>query len=250
MISFMHKKDFLLFIIVLLLASCTDNVPVPEMKDYTCYDVDVKELSGLCMNSDETFLFACGDKGVVKSLSFDGEVSEVRTYSSDMEGITINPDNGDLYLAIEGTQEIHCLEAPDYEVQSVLFEVRDADAYGNSGLEAVEYYKDDVVFVGSQKGANLWQYRLDGTMISNVSLSAFASEVAGLCYDEQTGHLWVVDSKKAKIFVCSVAGELYSAFDIPYVDNAESICIDRGRNCVWVGSDEDNSKLYKINFDF
>ena len=117
-------------------------------------------------------------------------------------------------------------------------------------VQAVEYYKDDVVFVGSQKGANLWQYRLDGTMISNVSLSAFASEVAGLCYDEQTGHLWVVDSKKAKIFVCSVAGELYSAFDIPYVDNAESICIDRGRNCVWVGSDEDNSKLYKINFDF
>lgn len=246
----MHKNFSILLMTVSLLTACADDVPVPVIRDYDFYEVDVKELSGLCMDPDGTFMFACGDKGVVKSLSFSGESSEVRTYSSDMEGISVNPVSGDIYLAIEGTQEIHCLEAPDYKEQSVLFKVHDAATYDNSGLEAVEYYKDDILLVGSQKGANLWQYRLDGTMVSNISLSDFASEVAGLCYDDKTGNLWVVDSKKAKIFVCSVTGELYATYDIPYVDNAESICIDRDRNCVWVGSDEDSSKLYKINFDF
>lgn len=249
--NLMQKKYYLPALMTLLTMSCADNLEIPAMmRDYTVYEVDIKELSGLCLSHDRSSLLACGDKGVVKSISFDGQTEEIWTYASDMEGITVNPSNGDIYLAIEGEQEVHLLSSPAYDEQTSLFTVQDASGYGNDGLEAVEYYKDDIVFVGSQKGASLWQYRLDGTMISRISLSAFASEVAGLCYDAEAECLWVTDSKKAQMFTCTVDGKLLSTYDLSFVDNAESVCVDRANNCVWVGSDEDNTKLYKIDVDF
>lgn len=236
----------------LLSTACAKEITIPMMGEYEVYEVDIKELSGLCFNHDETALLACGDKGVVKSISFDGVANEVYTSDSDMEGITIDPATGHIYLAIETTQEIHRLMAPDYNSETVVFAVQDAvdGKFANSGLEAVEFYKRDFLFVGSQKNANLWKYKLDGTMKSKISLSSFAKEIAGLCYDPVIDCLWVVDSKDAKIFLCTLEGELIKAYDIPYVDNAESICVDRARSCVWVGSDEDATKLYKIAFQF
>lgn len=246
----MRKASTLFLSAVIFTTACTKTLDIPVMHDYAVYEVEVPELSGLCLSMDKANLLACGDKGVVKSLSFTGQVTDMWAFASDMEGVTINPSDGDIYLAIEGKQEVHILSAYDYDEQTVLFAVQEASGYKNNGLEAVEYFKDDILFIGSQQGANLWQYRIDGTRISMVSLSAFASEIAGLCYDGESGYLWVADSKKAKMFICTVDGKLLATYDIPYIDNAEAICVDREHDCVWVGSDEDASKIYRIDFDF
>lgn len=239
-------------LIVLFPLIACDRNPLPVMGSHSVLEVDVKELSGLCLDNDALSLLACGDKGVVKSISFNGETTDIWTRPSDMEGITMDPSTGDIYLAIEGKQEVHLLAAPAYSSQKLAFAVKEAvdGVYNNSGLEAVEYYKDGILFVGSQKDANLWQYNVDGTMISKVSLSSFASEIAGLCYDSQSGRLWVTDSKKAMIFVCTPDGTLIASYDVSYIHNAESICVDRSHNCVWVASDEDSTKLYRIAFNF
>lgn len=240
------------FSVSVLTVSCHDGFKAPVMGNHTVCEVALDELSGLCFNQDRTALLACGDKGVIKTLSFDGDAIDLWSFSCDMEGITINPTTGDIYLAIEGKQEVHVLEAPDYSVQDVAFAVMDAvdEDYGNKGLEAVEYFKDGILFVGSQKDANLWQYRKDGTRLSKISLSSYASEIAGLCYEPEMDLLWVIDSKAAKIFVSMTDGSLLTSYDIPFIENAESICVDRERSCVWVGSDEDATKLYRIFFTF
>lgn len=247
------KKNVILSSLILCISAtaCSESVQLPEMGDYTVYEVEISELSGLCFSKDKTCLLACGDKGVVKSISFEGLASDIWSGSADAEGITVDPVSGDIYLAVEGKQEVHRIAAPDYKERTQMFAVEEAveGKYDNNGLEAVEYYKDDVIFVGSQKGATLWQYRLDGTMLSKVSLSSFAAEIAGLCYDSQTGYLWVADSKNAAIFVCEPDGTFIAGYDVPFIDNAESICVDRERDCIWVGSDEDDTKLYKISFD-
>ena len=252
-----HMKNIRILLFIVLLASqvptaCNEYVSMPVVGDYSVYEVDVDELSGLCMNRAGTALLSCGDKGVVKEISFEGEVTDVWTYGSDMEGITVDPSSGDIYLAIEGKQEVHVLAAPAYDSQEIAFAVSEAveDNYKNSGLEAVEYYMDDILFVGSQQDANLWQYRKDGTLISKISLSSFASEIAGLCYEPQEDLLWVADSKKAMIFICTVEGELLASYAVPFIDNAESVCVDRERKCIWVGSDEDATRLYRIDFSF
>lgn len=226
---------------------------VPVMGDQIqVFDVDVEELSGLCFDIDSTGLLSCGDQGVVKKVSFTGEVGEILVRDADMEGITLDPATGDLYLAVEGCQEIHRMAAPGYSSAESVFAVKEAveNNYWNGGLEAVEFYKDDILFVGSQTEANLWQYRFDGTMISKISLSAFASEIAGLCYEPEADLLWVTDSNKCAIFLCHTDGTLLATYDVSYIENAESICVDRQRGCVWVGSDEDSPKLYKIDFAF
>lgn len=246
----MKINCIILMAIALLLAGCAEKLGIPQLDgEYTVLEVDMAELSGLCLNKDKTKLLACGDTGVVKEISFSGEATEIWKSGADMEGITINPSNGDIYLAIEGTQKIHRLPAPTYNQEVVMFDVSNASAFKNSGIEAVEYYKRNTVFVGSQKGANLWQYKTNGTLVSSVSLSSFASEIAALCYDEAADCLWVADSKLAKVFVCTVDGELLQTFDFPFIENAEAICVDRDRNCLWIGSDEDATKLYKIDFD-
>ena len=244
--------SFIFSTLLLIHTSCSKDYALPVMGDYSVIEVEIDELSGLCFNKDHSALLACGDKGVVKSITFEGETAEIWKNSSDMEGITIDPSNGDIYLAIEGKQEVHILSAPDYDEQKNVFVVQEAidGYYSNSGLEAVEFYKNKTLFVGSQKCANIWRIKTNGKVISKISISDFAFEVAGLCYEPETDWLWVSDSKNCQIYICKVDGTLLATYDIPFIDNAESICVDREAGCVWVGSDEKETKLYKIDFEF
>lgn len=247
-------RNMLLWLTVFLafISSAQGNIRMPVMGASEVYEVDVEEISGLCLDADKSALISCGDQGLVKRISFEGETSEILVYPADMEGLTLHPTTGDLYLAIEGRQEVARLAAPAYDTYETVFKVQEAidGNYSNGGLEAVEYFKDDMLFVGSQNEANLWQYKVDGTLVSKISLSDFATEIAGLCYEPEADLLWVTDSNQAKIFLCTTEGVLLETYDVPFIENLESICVDRERGCVWVASDEDSPKLYKLTFDF
>lgn len=247
-------RNMLLWLTVFLafISSAQGNIRMPVMGASEVYEVDVEEISGLCLDADKSALISCGDQGLVKRISFEGETSEILVYPADMEGLTLHPTTGDLYLAIEGRQEVARLAAPAYDTYETVFKVQEAidGNYRNGGLEAVEYFKDDMLFVGSQNEANLWQYKVDGTLVSKISLSDFATEIAGLCYEPEADLLWVTDSNQAKIFLCTTEGVLLETYDVPFIENLESICVDRERGCVWVASDEDSPKLYKLTFDF
>lgn len=247
-------RNMLLWLTVFLafISSAQGNIRMPVMGASEVYEVDVEEISGLCLDADKSALISCGDQGLVKRISFEGETSQILVYPADMEGLTLHPTTGDLYLAIEGRQEVARLAAPAYDTYETVFKVQEAidGNYRNGGLEAVEYFKDDMLFVGSQTEANLWQYKVDGTLVSKISLSDFATEIAGLCYEPEADLLWVTDSNQAKIFLCTTEGVLLETYDVPFIENLESICVDRERGCVWVASDEDSPKLYKLTFDF
>lgn len=248
-------KKRLLFIMVSLVAyaACGPQASkMPVMGSRAVMDVDVEELSGLCLTLDKKALLSCGDQGVVKQISFDGQVTDIWSHDADMEDITVDPNTGDMYLAIEGSQKVYRLDAPDYtEHYSVIYVQEAIDGnYRNGGLEGISYYKDDLLFIGSQQEANLWIYKFDGTMVSKVSLSGFADEIAGLCYDPVADWLWVVDSNSVKLYICTVDGQLLASYDLGDVENAESVCVDRENGCVWIGSDEDSPKLYRYSFTF
>jgi len=245
-----------LFLCVLVsFVSCgsnSKNGDFPVMGKSVVFEVDVEELSGLCLNEDKTALLACGDQGVIKTISFEGEVSGVFEYDTDMEGMTIDPSTGDIWVAVEGKQAVCMLAAPEYKDWSTVFHVKEAvdGSYKNAGLEGIEYYKDDILFVGSQMNVNLWQYRMDGTPVSKISLSDFASEVAGLCYDPVGDWLWVSDSNREELYLATVEGKLLATYSLEGIKNAESVCVDRERGCIWVGSDENEPKLYRFEMSF
>lgn len=226
----------------------------PVMGAYTEMKVSVPEMSGLCLSQDKSFLWAVGDEGIVSKVSFEGVATTVWTTDADMEDVTLDPETGDLYVAIEGDQQVRKVKAPSFNSSSVLFSVQEAidGNFGNSGLEGVSYYKDRQLFVGAQTGATLWLYKLDGTVVWKKLLTQLTSDIAevgGLCYDAESDHLWVSDSKRKKLFVFDAeCKQLEATYSVSFIDNAESVCVDHANGCVWVGSDENSPKLYRIEF--
>ena len=236
--------------------------PAPELPDmpvmgkYTKIEVkDVPELSGLCLTADGSALWTVGDNGWFGQVSFDGQVTKWWTRSADMEGITLHPETGDLYIACESHQ-VARVSAPDYTKESwkYVITVDEAKNYGNSGMEGISYYKDDLLFIGTQVGANVWLYSVNGEKRSEyVSLSKLNSavkEVGGLCYDSVNHWLWVTDSEAHKLFVFDEElTHVLAEYPVPYIHNTESVCVDHAHNCVWVGLDDDNvCCIYRIEF--
>lgn len=229
---------------------------VPEMGACQVIKARVEELSGLCMTKDSTALWAVGDEGAICRVSFSGAVTTVLKTKLDAEGITLNPATGDLYIAVEGDQMVCRVKAPDYQTIDTLFYIKEAvdEDFDNNGLEGISFYKDSLLFIGSQEDALLWICKLDGSIVSRRSLmdeTSLIEEIAGLCYDPVKNWLWVTDSDACKLFLFSAETfDLLASYDIPSIENAESICVDRTHNCIWVGSDEDSPKIYRFSFKF
>ena len=229
---------------------------VPEMGACQVINVRVEELSGLCMTKDSTALWAVGDEGAICKVSFSGVVTPVLKTRLDAEGITLNPATGDLYIAVEGDQMVCRVKAPDYQTIDTLFFIKEAleEDFDNNGLEGISFYKDSLLFVGSQEDALLWTCKLDGSIVTRRSLmdeTSLIEEIAGLCYDPVKNWLWVTDSDACKLFLFSAETfDLLASYDIPSIENAESICVDRTHGYVWVGSDEDSPKIYRFSFKF
>ena len=221
---------------------------------YTKYvfSSQVEELSGICFSKDRDFIWAVGDEGAIYKISLDFKtVTTHLTTGSDLEDVTLNPNNGDLYFAKEADRVDKCA-APAYSSKTQHFYVTDAANMGNSGLEGIAYYKNDILYVGSQSGANLWAYKLDGTKVWNKKLGTLApgiTEVGGLCYDAEKDWLWVTDSEACKLFVFNgEVTKLLAIYDVSFVGNAESVLVDRPNKCVYVGDDGSTSKIYTIPF--
>ena len=231
---------------------------MPVQGNYTrvVFDNSVVELSGLCLSKDKDFLWGVGDEGYLyKFTNIDGDVSAITpttvwTYDADMEGVTVNPSTGDLYLGIEPAKA-YKVPGPSYNSKSTLFEIAEATGFDNSGVEGIAWYKGDL-YIGAQSGATLWRYTLGGTKVWKKQLGTLApgiEEVGDLFYDAQTDMLWVSDSEAHKLFVFDGAvTKLKAIYDVSFVGNAESVCVDHDRKCVWVGDDGTTSKIYKIEF--
>lgn len=232
---------------------------MPVMGSYTrteFTEAQMGELSGLCFSKDGDFMWGVGDGGVLYKIGFDMSVSvqmdKAATYETDLEGITLDPSSNDLYVCTE-PQKIKKIAAPGYNSISTLFLVDEAVNMGNSGLEGITYYKDGVIYTGSQSGATLWAYNLDGTKLWKKQLGAIASdilEVGDLYYDASTDLLWVSDSEAFKLFVFDGAvTTLKAMYDIKFIGNPEAVLVDHARSCVWVGDDRgSSSRIYKIAF--
>ena len=244
---------------------------LPVMGGHVTYKLQsgskmVEELSGLCLSIDEDFLWGVHDKGTLYKIHFDGTFEQQWYHEADMEGITMDPSNGDLYIGLESSSKsAYKLPAPGYNSYSSLFAVEGVESMGNSGIEGITWHKGNLYF-GSQTGARLFEYTLDGTQLSKKSLrdvTSTISEVGDLYYDPVSDYLWVLDSNSNKdrpeylpftlyLFNGNATKLLatYSIGDFAHW-NPEAVCVDHKNGCVWVGEDCDSgnpSLLHKISF--
>ena len=244
----------------------------------------LSELSGLCLSKDGDFLWGVADGGYLFKIQFDFTFQEAlphdkfyggkyfsesaqtyKDYWYDLEGITMNPDNGDLYIAYEPDRVIR-IKAPAYDtVEPKLFDVAEADDLGNSGIEGITWYKGGL-YLGCQDGAKLWRYSTDGNMLQETirlrNVTNAISEVADLCYDPVSDYLWIITSEGPNanhperlpytLFLFSGdASKCLATYDLSSFtkNNPEAVCVDRANSCLWIADDASNSILHKVHFD-
>lgn len=257
------KKSFAIILLcsAFLAFSCNqgkapeEQVPeYPVMGEYSFVDVDILEISGICLSPDKTFLYAVSDdvkegKGGLYSLSFDGsEVKHVSKIERDCEGLALNPLTNDIYLAIEREQAIVRLSAPDYQKSEDICVIKNEGYDTNKGLEGLCYYKDNLLFVGNQSPAELRIVSCEsGETVAEPIVLPVITEIAALWYDSEKDYLWVSDSNRGFLYIFSLEGEVLQSYNIKFVRNAEGICVDKERGCVWVCTDGED-KLFKIEF--
>ena len=244
---------------------------MPEMGERTKYTIQFNELSGICLSEDGSFLWGVGDNSEIAKISLEGELlasAKLRTlsggkeYSMDSEGISLNYDTGDLLLGLE-PNDVAMIPAGDvdnvflsdkYTGVLSLFSIKAARNYGNAGLEGITYYKDGMVYAGTQTSSNLFRCNLEtGEVLDTLGLRAafpVISEIAGLSYDPVNDWLWVIDSESRQFFALTGDGSsMLGAYSIKGTDNPESICVDHVHSCIWVGDDYGStSYLYKYEF--
>ena len=235
---------------------------MPEMGKMTSTTVAISNLSGLCHSQDYSFLWAVGNDGTLGKVSYEGQlISDVIKIGGDAEGVTLDPETGHLYYAWE-PYTVGIVKAPDYNKGEAFFKLHEAIKYSNSGMEGITYYKDGLIYCGTQTGANLFlcdlNAELDEKMYTPIiwvkSLQqmypGIIDEVGGLYYDPLTDWLWLTDSNYKKISVFTGDAEmLLGSYSVP-IGNAESVCVDHKNSCLWVGHDSDGSTSKLFRFEF
>jgi uncharacterized protein YjiK len=216
---------------------------------------NVKELSGLALSEDASFLWGVGDEGDFVKISTDGDnkVTKITNFDDDTEGITINRDTGDLIVSLEPNKVGIIKKSGGFKKLQILFKIQEAAKFGNAGLEGITYYKDGYVYVGSQSGPYLWKCDLKGKCGTKQKLKNVVkelTEVAGLCYDHERDRLWIIDSNKRRLYLLSGdAKKLLTKYELGKIGNPESVSVDHKHGVVWVGDDSSSaSKLYKFKF--
>ena len=226
----------------------------------------VEELSGLCLSKDGDFLWGVHDKGTLYRINFDYSFQQVWYHDADMEGLTIDPSTGDLYMAIEPAR-VYKIAAPAYNGKTNAIDtVEEAKNMGNSGIEGIAWYKGDL-YLGAQTSATLMHYSTTGTRIAEArslrNVTSTISEIGDLCYDPVSDYLWVLDSNSNKdrpqylpftlYLFNGAATKLLATYYIGDFANwnPEAVCVDRAHSCIWIADDCDSgnpSKLHKVEF--
>ena len=230
-------------------------------------DKCVPELSGLCLSKDGDFLWGCDDNGGLYRIDFDGTFSLHWDKSAEMEGLAMDPATGTMYIGLEDSSNSgYIVPAPGYNSKTNFgWTVEGVSSMGNSGVEGIAWYKGDL-YLGTQTGATLFHYTLNGQLKSKKSLRdvcSTISEIAGLDYDEEKDYLWVIDSNSNKdkpqydpytIYLFDgAATKLLAKYYIGEFAswNPEAICVDKKNGCIWIGEDcgdEKFSILHKVEF--
>jgi uncharacterized protein YjiK len=161
----MSMKAFVLFgFLVVFLGSCARPRSAPDIR-YPCEwpgspgftgNIDktgIVQPSGICFHPARKTFFVVSDEGEIFEMRTDGTVVFSQKVPGDLEGVTVDPRTGLLYVVIEGEDVILEFD-PDKRVVSRKFAVNRAfqgdpnflqkqtDRYDN-GLESLVFAHDD-----------------------------------------------------------------------------------------------------------
>jgi uncharacterized protein YjiK len=227
-----------------LLTSCIpDSIPIDDSMVLETYKMSIYEPSGLCFTADEKDFFTVSDRGMLYKISQKGETIKQLPYEGkDFEGVTVDPDNYNIYLVKERSGELIKL---DYNGNKLATYNIIGDS-GNSGLEGVCYDADNEIFylLKEKNDGLLIKFSISQGKLSETSLQ-FASDYSGIFFNKTTGSLWIVSDESKTLTKCTTNGVKIKSYKLP-ITGVEGVVVNNDETIAYVVSDP-NNKLYKLN---
>lgn len=237
----------LAFLAAVLTESCRkENEASPAEEVYTVFQTPVTGLSGLCFTADKSGFYAVSDKTGIYELNTDGTLRRKLNYggSNDFEAISLHPVSRSLYLADESQMNVIKL-SPDETGFIPVVQISIPGGIANKGLEGLSCGTDTLYITNQESPALLIKYVLStGNEASRTRLD-FASYLSDIFFDSSDQTIWICDSQEQALYHCTLSGALIASQDIPFIQKAEALVIDRAAGFAWIGCDA-SGKLYKI----
>lgn len=214
--------------------------------------VDIAEPSGICYHPTRKTLFVVGDEGEIAEIQIDGSPVFSQNIPGDLEGVTVNPRTGLLYVIIEGEDIILEFDPEKKEVTRRFFLDRAFDNDPNyiqkreegydNGIESIEFIEDEshpeggTFYIGNQ-----WdppcvmevyvpliscREKESSARILRV-LPLEMDDPAAMFFDSKTGLLNVVSDADNILVEITLDGEIVREFAFPGEDQ-EGIARDDG----------------------
>jgi len=197
----------------------------------------------------------------LKLSPFDVEGSGFHEVKRDIECVTLGSKSGDIYYGQERDAtgykgaSVYRLRAPKYDKEELVVSFdKETIPDGNSGIEGLTWLGGDNFIVGREGGTRrvspmMIFYSESKGITEKIVPPAEIRQIAEIVYDDVRDCLWILDGDFDKIlYRCDMKGNVIDRYPVPDIKNAEALLLDRKHGCVWIGSDEEPSKLYRIGF--
>jgi len=268
----MKTKSVFILLVTLALAACSEDRYSPGIRfPYEwigeqgfggSLDLqDFAEPSGICFHPSRKTLFVVSDEGEIAEISKDGEILFRQPVPGDLEGITVNPQTGLIYVVKEGEEVILEFDPGRKEVSRIFtlnrscqgnpeFIVK-SEGYDN-GIEAIAFVEDrSHPEGGTFYAGNQW----DPSCVMEIYLPLKTSreksgeasilrvlplhidDPSAMYYDPETGLLNVVSDADNILVEVSLEGKIIKEYAFPG-DSQEGIARDDEGN-LYIAQDSD-----------
>lgn len=208
------------------------------------------EPSGICFHPSRKTLFVVSDEGMLLEIKTDGSLVSHMNIPGDLEGVTVNPQTGFLYVIVEGEDVILEVDPAKQEVTRKFTINRQWQGDPNyiqkqqekydQGVESLEFVPDkDHPEGGTFYAGNQWDpscvFELYIPLNSNPEKTAEAKilrilplnldDPAALFYDPETGLLNVVSDADNILVEITLEGKIIKEYAFPG-DNQEGLARD------------------------
>lgn len=268
MLQMMRKRAFRqtigtlwLLALLSLLAGCSTPKLAPTIRfPYLWLDVqgfggnierqNLPEPSGIVYHPQRNTLFVVSDEGWVAEIQKDGTPVAMHRMVGDLEGITLNPETGLLYIAVEGVDVILEFDPERGEVIRRFSINREFQGNPNflekkvalfdNGIECIAFVADSkhpeggTFYVGNQWDPSMIMEILVPLKSSDAGeaeakiirvLPFVMDDPAGMYYDPATGLLNIVSDADNIYVEITLTGRLVRQYAF-LGDNQEGICLD------------------------
>ena len=234
---------------VFIILSCSTGNPVEKsLTPVNEYDLLIPEPSGLSFGSNYESLWVVSDrpKEGIYQISLDGKIIQKLDYEgNDLEGISYDFSDNTVWVVEEQQKEIIKLTLDG----TVLIRQKlDISLDANYGLEGISVADSQYLWVTNEKNPGaIFRINLNSYKSETQKIFDFVKDYSGLCYDADSGNLWLVSDESELLVRWNVLDNQSERFSIP-VKKAEGVAYRPSDNSIFIVSDAEG-RLYHFALD-